>query len=133
MGRVACIKPSDTCYPIPIPNPADGQEQEAEELGLNPNVSGPDTNRLRQLISYHTATAIHGFFRSISLSKGNSLQDTLRLLTLWFKYGSADQVAAAMSEGAFCRHHIEQMHPFKHQRLWVSHWLEYYHCTFISR
>jgi hypothetical protein len=55
------------------------QEHEADEPGASPDVSGalnPDTNRLRQLISHHTATAIHGFFRSISLSKGNSLQVT---------------------------------------------------------
>lgn len=39
-----------------------------------------------------------GFFRSISLSKGNSLQDTLRLLTLWFKYGHHSDVNSAISE-----------------------------------
>lgn len=43
--------------------------------------------------------AVQGFFRSISLSKGKSLQDTLRLLTLWFKYGSQQEVNAAISEG----------------------------------
>jgi len=30
--------------------------------------------------------AIKGFFRSISLSPDTTLQDTLRLLTLWFEY-----------------------------------------------
>ena len=40
-----------------------------------------------------------GFFRSIALSKGNSLQDTLRLLTLWFKYGYHDMVNIAISQG----------------------------------
>ena len=40
-----------------------------------------------------------GFFRSISLSHGNSLQDTLRLLTLWFKYGHEATVDQAMTEG----------------------------------
>jgi len=40
-----------------------------------------------------------GFFRSIALSSGNSLQDTLRLLTLWFKYGYDSNVDHAMTEG----------------------------------
>lgn len=40
-----------------------------------------------------------GFFRSISLRNENALQDTLRLLTLWFKYGAHDDVSHAMSNG----------------------------------
>lgn len=43
--------------------------------------------------------AIQGFFRSISLSGGNSLQDSLRLLTLWFKYGALAEVNAAIGDG----------------------------------
>ena len=43
--------------------------------------------------------AIQGFFRSISLSDGNSLQDSLRLLTLWFKYGMTAEVNAAIGDG----------------------------------
>lgn len=39
------------------------------------------------------------FFQSIALSTGNSLQDTLRLLTLWFKYGYHAEVGQAISEG----------------------------------
>lgn len=39
------------------------------------------------------------FFRSIALSPGNSLQDTLRLLTLWFKYGERHVVSSAIMEG----------------------------------
>ena len=40
-----------------------------------------------------------GFFRSIQLRNENSLQDTLRLLTLWFKFGSHDDVSNAMATG----------------------------------
>lgn len=40
-----------------------------------------------------------GFLRSIALSPGNSLQDTLRLLTLWFTYGYQAGVSAAISQG----------------------------------
>ena len=47
----------------------------------------------------HVIPAVQGFFRSISLSSGNSLQDTLRLLTLWFKYGYQADINAAIAEG----------------------------------
>ena len=40
-----------------------------------------------------------GFFHSIALSTGNALQDILRLLTLWFKYGAHDDVSHAMAGG----------------------------------
>jgi phosphatidylinositol kinase/protein kinase (PI-3 family) len=40
-----------------------------------------------------------GFFRSIALRNENALQDTLRLLTLWFKFGAHDDVSQAMASG----------------------------------
>ncbi len=43
--------------------------------------------------------AIHGFFRSIALAPDQSLQDTLRLLTLWFQHGAIKEVEAALAEG----------------------------------
>lgn len=43
--------------------------------------------------------AVEGFFKSIALSKGNSLQDTLRLLTLWFDYGQYSEVYDAIVTG----------------------------------
>lgn len=47
----------------------------------------------------HLIPAIKGFFRSIILSPGLSLQDTLRLLTLWFKYGNQKEVETTLLEG----------------------------------
>ena len=46
----------------------------------------------------HVIPSIQGFFKSIALSKGNSLQDTLRLLTLWFKYGHQKDINTAIGE-----------------------------------
>jgi FKBP12-rapamycin complex-associated protein len=43
--------------------------------------------------------AAEGFLRSIALSPGNSLQDTLRLLTLWFTYGYDSGVNTAITMG----------------------------------
>ncbi|KAJ1563647.1 phosphatidylinositol kinase- protein kinase tor1, partial [Nowakowskiella sp. JEL0078] len=57
-------------------------------------------NMPHELIVAHVVPSVQGFFRSIALSKnGNSLQDTLRLLTLWFKYGFQQDVNVAIGEG----------------------------------
>ncbi|KAF2748222.1 hypothetical protein M011DRAFT_467267 [Sporormia fimetaria CBS 119925] len=47
----------------------------------------------------HVVPALHGFFRSIALSSTSSLQDTLRLLTLWFSHGGLPEVNRAITEG----------------------------------
>lgn len=52
-------------------------------------------------INPYIVPAIQGFFRSISLSKRDSLQDSLRLLTLWFKYGTNAEINAAVGDGFF--------------------------------
>lgn len=52
-----------------------------------------------QIFNLHVVPAVQGFFRSIALSKESSLQDTLRLLTLWFKYGYQADVSNAIREG----------------------------------
>ena len=44
-------------------------------------------------------TAIQGFFKAIALCPGNSLQDSLRLLTLWFRNSTFPEVNAAMGDG----------------------------------
>lgn len=52
-----------------------------------------------QYITQFTVPAVVGFFRSIALSHGSSLQDTLRLLTLWFDYGQWPEVYDAIVDG----------------------------------
>lgn len=52
-----------------------------------------------RLVQHHVVPAIQGFFRSVALSEQKSLQDTLRLLTLWFHYGGLPDPAKAMAEG----------------------------------
>ncbi|GAP93296.1 putative FKBP12-rapamycin complex-associated protein [Rosellinia necatrix] len=51
------------------------------------------------LIISHVVPAITGFFKSIALSSGSSLQDTLRLLTLWFAHGGSSDVNTAVIQG----------------------------------
>ena len=43
--------------------------------------------------------SVKGFFRSIALNPSKSLQDTLRLLSLMFKYGNLKEVESALLEG----------------------------------
>ncbi|CAB3230731.1 unnamed protein product [Arctia plantaginis] len=52
-----------------------------------------------ECIQQYTVPAVEGFFKSIKLSHGSSLQDTLRLLTLWFDYGHYPAVHEALVEG----------------------------------
>eukprot|EP00879_Flechtneria_rotunda_P007003 GHRR01007352.1.p1 GENE.GHRR01007352.1~~GHRR01007352.1.p1 ORF type:complete len:2075 (+),score=775.15 GHRR01007352.1:2-6226(+) len=52
----------------------------------------------------YVAPAVTGFFRSVALGQAagdrtSNLQDILRLLTLWFTWGSAPDVEAALQEG----------------------------------
>jgi FKBP12-rapamycin complex-associated protein len=51
------------------------------------------------VIRDHVIPAIAGFFKSIALSSGSSLQDTLRLLTLWFTHGGNSEVNTRVTEG----------------------------------
>lgn len=53
----------------------------------------------QSVITDHVVPAVSGFFKSISLSSNSSLQDTLRLLTLWFAHGGDHEVNAAVTEG----------------------------------
>ncbi|XP_075183475.1 serine/threonine-protein kinase mTOR [Anomaloglossus baeobatrachus] len=67
----------------PVPSPV--QKKPAEDI-------------VHILLPY-SVQAVQGFFRSISLSRGNNLQDTLRVLTLWFDYGHWADVNEALVEG----------------------------------
>ena len=66
-----------------------------------------DVSALPQaVIVDHVVPAIRGFFESIDRSSSSSLQDTLRLLTLWFNHGADIEVNHAMMEG-FTRINID--------------------------
>ena len=58
-----------------------------------------NTNLPSSLVSDHVVPAVRGFFKSIALSSASSLQDTLRLLTLWFAHGSDQEVNTVILEG----------------------------------
>jgi len=61
---------------------------------------GRENGRLNsEMIQNHVIPAVNGFFRSIALSAGSSLQDTLRLLTLWFAHGGNPEVNMAVTDG----------------------------------
>ncbi|KAK2463572.1 hypothetical protein APHAL10511_004323 [Amanita phalloides] len=50
-------------------------------------------------LAAHVVQAVEGFFRSIALRNREALQDTLRLLTLWFKFGEVQEVSHAIGSG----------------------------------
>ncbi|KAL9028784.1 MAG: hypothetical protein Q9196_002897 [Gyalolechia fulgens] len=52
-----------------------------------------------EMVMAHVVPAVQGFFQSIALSSSSALQDTLRLLTLWFAHGSDPEVNVAVTEG----------------------------------
>ncbi|KAJ3063540.1 phosphatidylinositol kinase- protein kinase tor1 [Podochytrium sp. JEL0797] len=62
-------------------------------------VYNDSADRNLDFVTLHVVPAIKSFFQSIALSKTNSLQDTLRLLTVWFKYGHQEEVNSAVAEG----------------------------------
>jgi serine/threonine-protein kinase mTOR len=66
---------------------------------LVPTGDRENTQLPKDIVVSHVIPAIKGFFKSISLSSGSSLQDTLRLLTLWFAHGGDNDVNNAVSEG----------------------------------
>ena len=69
------------------------------EMQASAERHGGEMHSLPLLLQY-AVPAIQGFFHSVALSKkGNSLQDTLRLLTLWFKFGHEPAINAAISSG----------------------------------
>ncbi|XP_002042098.2 serine/threonine-protein kinase Tor [Drosophila sechellia] len=68
----------------------DKQQPPGASMGLDSDL---------MIIQRYAVPAVQGFFRSISLIKGNSLQDTLRLLTLWFDYGNHAEVYEALLSG----------------------------------
>ncbi|KAF8201037.1 atypical/PIKK/FRAP protein kinase [Mycena galopus ATCC 62051] len=50
-------------------------------------------------LASHVVQSIEGFFRSINLRNEDALQDTLRLLTLWFKYGAHEEISHSIASG----------------------------------
>ncbi|CAN3370118.1 serine/threonine-protein kinase Tor2p [Diutina catenulata] len=77
-------------------DPGDKNDKDAESKTMPTPSSVPI-----DVVQRHVVPSIRGFFHSISLSGAarSSLQDILRLLTLWFKYGGQSDAAAAMAEG----------------------------------
>lgn len=66
-----------------------------------PTISPGTTDKpSEETLMKHVEAAVRGFFKSISLSaRSETLQDTLRVLTLWFKHGSEKRIETALIEG----------------------------------
>ncbi|KAK3682072.1 phosphatidylinositol 3-kinase tor2 [Podospora appendiculata] len=62
-------------------------------------LTAQDNRTEHAIVVQHVVPAVRGFFESIALSSGSSLQDTLRLLTLWLTHGGHNEVNVAVTEG----------------------------------
>ena len=92
------MKISEICHSYAVATESDSQWYKAwhawalmnfEAVDHYEKQTGEDS---RAKIKKHLIPAAEGFFRSIGLSKGSSLQDALRVLTILFKYGHQPQL-----------------------------------------
>ncbi|KAF7324662.1 Serine/threonine-protein kinase TOR [Mycena kentingensis (nom. inval.)] len=65
----------------------------------NPDKRDRGASVSAHLLPTHVVQSITGFFKSIALRSEDALQDTLRLLTLWFKYGAHEDISHAIAAG----------------------------------
>ncbi|KAH7327672.1 atypical/PIKK/FRAP protein kinase [Rhizoctonia solani] len=70
-----------------------------EVIGHLESVNDTRTEEAAPNLVRHVAAAVQGFFRSIALRSDASFQETLRVLTLWFKFGAHEEVSLAMTDG----------------------------------
>ncbi|KAJ8906325.1 hypothetical protein NDN08_002818 [Rhodosorus marinus] len=66
------------------------------------NYDGSTPSNVTSDVKKHVVSAINGFFQAITLggeTRGTQLQDVLRLLTLWFRYGGIPVVQTAFEKG----------------------------------
>lgn len=64
--------------------------------------SRPETDQdpiPHEIFTGYLVPSVEAFFKSIALSKGDALQDTLRVLTLWFNFGHQSDVSLAVQQG----------------------------------
>jgi FKBP12-rapamycin complex-associated protein len=66
---------------------------------LTSDASRESSDVPQNIVHDHVVPAVRGFFRSIALSSTSSLQDMLRLLTLWFAHGSHQEVTHCVTQG----------------------------------
>ena len=80
---------------VPATSPPLGQMQTPPLTLLGSGSSKEDADAITSCL----ISAIHAFFKSIALGKDQTIQDTLRLLTILFKYGRQKEVESALLDG----------------------------------
>lgn len=79
--------------------PCDNGTESPVELTAAAALADPGKSLDNVVIQKHVVAAIRGFFHSITLAHKSALQDTLRLITLWFTYGGLPEPSRALSDG----------------------------------
>ncbi|XP_039269325.2 serine/threonine-protein kinase mTOR-like [Styela clava] len=83
----------------PVQEEEDSDEDSESSGGIEFDISSvPTKEDYHARLLQYAIPSVRGFFRSIALSAGNSLQDTLRVLTLWFDYGDKQKIYEAVVE-----------------------------------
>lgn len=102
------LEPEPELEPEPQPEPECNAQPKPESSTTSDSESVTSSSDRRQKtrrvhVCKHAVPALRGFFQSIALSSrtqtGSILQDLLRLLSLWFKYGAYREVDAVMVDG----------------------------------
>jgi serine/threonine-protein kinase mTOR len=78
---------------------ADGKPNDVAGERLAVHVVQAVKGLLAPICTFILTILFSGFFRSVALRNQDALQDILRLLTLWFKFGQHDEVSHAMGSG----------------------------------
>ena len=71
----------------------------AAAISMGSSSGAGSSAEMNEKVLGHVVSALRGFFRSITLGSSDSLQDLLRLLTLWFRYGGEPRVEYTLLEG----------------------------------
>ncbi|CAG0917860.1 unnamed protein product [Notodromas monacha] len=95
----AATKHDPTCEQSSVNNFEEDLGSKDASVKVPPNFSANVGKESPAYITQFTVPAVKGFIRSIGLASGSSLQDTLRLLTLWFDFGNYPEVYEALKTG----------------------------------
>ncbi|CAK5074309.1 unnamed protein product [Meloidogyne enterolobii] len=76
--------------PVAYVQPPPSVQATASQMNSPPIMQSP--LRAHQLVTNYAVNAVSCFFKAIQLAEGSRLDDTLRLLMLWFDYGDRPEV-----------------------------------------
>ncbi|KAF7639171.1 hypothetical protein Mgra_00001404 [Meloidogyne graminicola] len=87
------VERDNYAHPLPLSNiPIAYSQSTANTNSNSPSMLQSSPLRAHQLVTNYAVNAVRCFFKAIQLAEGSRLDDTLRLLMLWFDYGDRPEV-----------------------------------------